>query len=161
MLKKFVIQLIFLLIVSFIALALATGKITTLPFTTQPNQISDLTVGANKLTIEVADTKEKRSKGLGDRQSLASNSGMLFVFDSPAQVPFWMKGLKFPLDFIWIKDSKVVDLIKNAQPPQVGQKDQDLPFYLPNQTINQALEVNTGYIDSHNVKVGDEVKILK
>lgn len=163
MTKKFAIQIIFLLIVIFVALAISTGKFPQLPlpFTPQVAEVANLKVGENILKVEIADTKEKRSQGLGGRESLASESGMLFVFEREDRFAFWMKSMKFSLDFIWIKDEKVVDFIKNAQAPLPGQKDNELPLYAPNQPIDSLLEVNAGYIDSKNVKVGDEVKIIK
>src|SRR3989344_624382 len=61
-------------------------------------------IGEALLNIEIADTQGKRAKGFGSRDQLASDSGMLFVFDTPGQYQFWMKGMKFPLDMIFIKD---------------------------------------------------------
>lgn len=161
MLKKFAIQVIFLLIVTFIALAAATGKIPNLPFIPQPTSFVDLMVGDDQLKVEIADTKEKRGKGLGGRDNLASDSGMLFIFDKEDKYAFWMKSVKFPLDMIWINDDRVVDFIKSAQPPVPGLKDEELSLYLPNQSINKVLEVNAGYIDAHDIKVGTEVKIIQ
>lgn len=111
------------------------------------------------INIEIADTKEKRSKGLGGRQSLATDSGMLFIFDRTDKYTFWMKGLSFPLDFIWIKDGEVVEISPDIPPPESGQKDEDLPKYTPTVGVNKVLEVNDGFSKAHNVKVGDTVEL--
>ncbi len=143
-------------------LALATGNIPNTFFKGPAgNQVTEAVVGGNKLKIEVADTKEKRAKGLGGKQSLASDSGMLFIFEKDDRYAFWMKGVSFAIDFIWINDMQVVDFIKSAQPPKQGLKDEELPLYMPNQPIDSVLEVPSGYIDSHSVKVGDEVRIIR
>ena len=143
------------------SLAAATGKLPILPFGPQPIQVANFKVGENIIKAEIADTKEKRTQGLGGRDSLASDSGMIFIFDKEDRYAFWMKSMKFPLDFVWIKDEKVVDFIKNAQAPKIGQKDSELPLYAPNQPIDSLLEVNAGFIDSRNIKVGDDAKIVK
>src|SRR5690349_12394377 len=63
-----------------------------------------ITIDNATFSVVVAKTPEEREKGLSGRDSLAQNSGMLFVFDHPDTYTFWMKGMKFPLDMIFIKD---------------------------------------------------------
>ncbi len=111
------------------------------------------------VNIEIADTKEKRSRGLGGRQSLATDSGMLFVFDKADRYTFWMKGLSFPLDFIWLKDDEIVEISPDIPSPESGQKDADLPRYTPAAEVSQVLEVNSGFSKEHNVKVGDKIEV--
>lgn len=158
--KKFVIQFIFLVIVIFAALYIATRNVD-LPFLPQPPKSSQLRVNNLTLNVEIAETDSKRKKGLGERESLATDSGMLFIFPQPGIYQFWMKGLKFPLDLIWIKDGAVADIIKNAQDPQPGQSDETLPVYAPTQPVDQVLEVNAGFVDAHGIKVGERVEIIK
>lgn len=136
-----------------------TSKITFIPFVPQTTEQRILTVNEHKFKVEVADTKAKRSKGLGGREKLATDEGMLFVFDKDNKYPFWMKGLKFPLDFVWIKDNQIVDIIQNVPPPVEGQKDEDLPIYLPKVPINRVLEINGGTVERLQIKVGDKIKL--
>ncbi len=158
--KKFLIQAIVLLLVITGALAYALNKTTFLPGQlSSPAKTATITIGSTAIKVEVADTQAVRAKGLGERDTLAADSGMLFIFEKPGRYPFWMKGLKFPLDFIYIKDSKVVDMIKNVPSPLPGEKDQDLLIYMPNQEVDMVLEVNAGFIDAHGVKTGDQVHI--
>lgn len=159
--KKFIFQAVFLIIVIMAALAYYTQKLPTLPFINQPAKFGAVTIGETVIKVEIADTQEKRAKGLGGRQTLATDSGMLFIFDRVDKHGFWMKGLSFPLDFIWIKDQKVVDIYKNAPPVASGQQDKELPIYVPSEPVNMVLEVNAGFSDSHNIKVGDTVSIKK
>lgn len=155
--KKFALQAIILIVVIFGGLLYASQRV---PGFTPPKPkpvitAKEMVVDNITINVEVADTAEKRQLGLGGREFLASDSGMLFSYDKPDKYPFWMKGMKIPLDFIWIRDQKVVDLLKNVQPPQSRIKDKDLPLYAPNQPIDQILEVNSGFIDAHNIQVGD------
>lgn len=108
--------------------------------------------------VDVADTKEKRTKGLGGRESLATDEGMLFIFDKPAQQVFWMKGMLIPLDFIWISGDRVVDILENRQPPAAGQADSTLEKYGPNTPVDKVLEVNANFIKEHNIQVGDRLE---
>lgn len=134
------------------------GKID-LPFFPQSKVLSTLIIGENKFRVEVANTQSKRSKGLSEREKLASDEGMLFVFDKADKYPFWMKGLKFPLDFIWIKDDLVVDILPNVPHPSAGQTDESLPIYQPRVEINKILEINGGTAERSGIKIGDTVKL--
>ncbi len=118
-------------------------------------------IGNIYLNIEIADTPELRSKGLGGRDSLPADSGMLFVFPKESKYQFWMRGMKFPLDFIFIRQGKVVDLLRNVQPPLDGQKDSTLPIYAPVVPVDMMLEVNTGFIDTNGIRVGDQVFLVE
>lgn len=113
------------------------------------------------ISVEVADKPETRSKGLGGRDSLGFDKGMLFVFDKPGKYTFWMKGMKFPLDFIWISDNRIVDLLPNINPPISGESSDKLPRYTSIVEFNKVLEVNAGFIASHNIQVGDKVGELE
>lgn len=159
--KKFIIEAVLLIIVIAVALFiyLQGSNITNLPFAPQPAVYKQLDINNNTFKVEIADTKAKRNQGLGGRQSLAPNEGMLFIFDTPGKPPFWMKGLSFPLDFIWIKGDTVVDLTINVQPPASGQSDSSLPIYQPKEDIDKVLEVNGGTIQRLNIKAGDTINI--
>lgn len=159
--KKFLIQIVLLLAVIAVALYLfkTNPDISNIPFVTEQAVTKQVDLGGTKFTVDVADTQAKRSKGLGGRLSLGPNEGMLFVFEKPDKPAFWMKGLSFPLDFIWIRENKVVDLHQNIQPPKPGQSDDILPIYEPKEVVDKVLEVNGGIIQKLNIKVGDEIKI--
>lgn len=161
MMKKFFIQFTVLIIIIFAALYFGTSKNPLIPFAPAPNAQTKLTINSTVVNVDVADTPDKRKQGLSGRESLATDSGMLFIFEKPAKAGFWMKGMKFAIDLIYINDKKVVDIIKNATPPAPGQKDEDLPIYVPNQEVNMVLEVNAGFVDSHSIKEGDMIEVQK
>lgn len=159
--KKFILQFVLLIIVIFVALLFYTGRVSNIPNVSKQAHQSEVLINDTKIKIEIADTQTERSKGLGGRENLASDSGMLFIFDRDGMYPFWMKGLKFPVDFIWIRGDKVIDVTENAPPPGPGQKDQDLPIYTPIEPVDKLLEVNGGFVSAHNIKIGDTVSIQK
>jgi uncharacterized protein len=127
----------------------------------QTSQSQQIKINNSVINVDIADTADKRAKGLGGRDSLAPDAGMLFVFQEEKKYQFWMKGMKFPLDFVFIDQGKIVDIISNAQPPAANADDAGLPIYQPTVPINMMLEVNSGFISSHNIKVGDTVFLLK
>jgi uncharacterized membrane protein (UPF0127 family) len=76
-----------------------------------------LHVGDRAYQLEVVDTPAKRERGLSGRSSLASNQGMLFVFDSEVVQCFWMKDMRFSIDIIWLStDKKVLHIEHDASP---------------------------------------------
>lgn len=157
--KTFAIQAILLVIVIGVGFFFFNPNVSvpSLPFLPQRPQLKELVINDKKLKVEIADTKSKRSKGLGGRENLASDSGMLFIFPEKDKYPFWMKGLKFPLDFIYIREDKIVDFLSNIQPPSAGQTDESLSIYLPQEEVDKILEVAAGTIERLNIKVGDKI----
>jgi uncharacterized protein len=172
--KKFIIQIVALLVVIFGALFLVKNprympaylrgssdeNVLDVSSPTSVAVTNRLKIGNATLRVEIADTKEKRTKGLGDRDALAQNDGMLFLFDQPGLYKFWMKGLKFPLDIIWIRNNTVVDILKYVPAPLPEESDASLPVYAPVTEVDRVLEVNAGFVDAQRVKVGDKIQFL-
>ena len=78
---------------------------------------------------------------------------MLFVFDHPAQYPFWMKDMNFPIDIIWIDENlKVIFIKKNAVPESYPE------VFTSPQNSKYVLEVVAGFSDKYNIKIGDKVE---
>jgi len=85
---------------------------------------------------------------------------MLFVFEQEnIRQSFWMKDMNFAIDIIWISDEEIIQIDENIPPPDPGMPDSELKSYLPNQPIDYVLEVNAGFSDENNIKIGDPVKI--
>jgi uncharacterized membrane protein (UPF0127 family) len=53
-----------------------------------------ISIGSNSISTEVAKTDDQKDKGLGGRDCIGTDQGMLFIFDKPATYPFWMKDMK-------------------------------------------------------------------
>jgi uncharacterized membrane protein (UPF0127 family) len=112
------------------------------------------------IAVEIADEFNEWQQGLSDRKILAENEGMLFVFPDKQVRCFWMKNMNFALDIIWLDDNlpaqtgKIIKIDKDAQPE--GEKPSRR--YSSMVPINYVLEVNAGWCDKYNIKVGNEVK---
>ena len=121
-----------------------------------------VTVNNNEISVEIANTEAQRSKGLSQRESLANDHGMLFVFTAKdIKPPFWMKGMKIPIDIIWINDSEIVQIDDNIQPPDKTTPESELVLFLPMNPIDYVLEVPAGYSEKSNIKVGDKINLTK
>ena len=108
------------------------------------------------ISIEYAITPEERSTGLMYRNSLGKNAGMLFVFEQDKMPNFWMKNVKFPLDFVWIDGEKrIVDFTEN-----VPVCTDYCPGYSPKSNILYVLEVNKGFVAENMLKTGQKADFL-
>jgi len=84
----------------------------------QPDRL-DLrwTGGTAQFQVEIARNDSERARGLMYRTSLGADRGMIFVYDSPRPVAFWMKNTLIPLDMLFIAaDGRVLHVAENATP---------------------------------------------
>jgi uncharacterized membrane protein (UPF0127 family) len=97
-------------------------------------------------------------QGLGGRESLTDDRGMLFIFSQSGRHSFWMKDMLISIDIIWISaEGRVVD-VQTAQ-PEPGVPDDQLKRYVPKDADLYVLEVRAGLADEKGVHVGDEAQI--
>ena len=108
-----------------------------------------------EISVEVADTVEKRSLGLGKRSCLENGWGMLFVFEKRKQHGFWMKDMQFPLDIIWLDNHRIVHILRNVQPTKSGVIP---PVMTPPVSGNFVLEIDSGRADELKLQVGQRLK---
>lgn len=73
--------------------------------------------GRESFAVEVADDGPERSQGLMFRTELAPASGMLFVYDTPRQVSFWMKNTLIPLDMVFADGTGTVTRVHAGAVP--------------------------------------------
>lgn len=117
-------------------------------------------VGGASVHVTLAKTDQEITKGLGGTLHLDSDEGMLFVFVAKDQKRiFWMKDMIIPIDIIWIKDGKVVQIDKNIPAPASNTPDNQLKLYPSNQAIDYVLEVNAGFSDKNNIKIDTPVDL--
>ncbi len=109
----------------------------------------------SSIDAEFADNEQEREQGLMYRTEMKENEGMLFIFPTQTRQSFWMKNTVIPLDIIFVNSNlKIVTIQKNAVP----YSEKSLPSTKPAQYV---IEVNAGYTDKYNIKVGDKVVFRK
>jgi uncharacterized protein len=112
-------------------------------------------VDGASVRAEVAATDDARREGLSGRASLAENRGMLFVYPDHVERTYWMKGMRFPIDIVWIDRGRVTGVEPNVPVP-VGD---DLPLYPSRVPADRVLEVRAGWAARHHVERGEQVTI--
>jgi uncharacterized protein len=71
--------------------------------------------GEHRFTVAVAATAEQQERGLMFRRSLGPDEGMIFPYDPPQNVAFWMRNTLIPLDIIYIRSDGTIVRITNAK----------------------------------------------
>lgn len=123
--------------------------------------------------VAMAKTDREQQRGLGGVRWLPDTLGMLFVFDDADLHPFWMKGMRVPLDFVWLKrevppspggfgeagyrtapgEARVVEVTENVFPEKVG--GERWTIYKPMVPVDMVLEVPAGWVARRGLVVGD------
>lgn len=110
-----------------------------------------------ELQVEVARTFAQRQQGLMNRNHLDENAGMLFIFNHPHKLSFWMKNTYIPLSIAYIDKNKVIKEIYAMEPQVMMHKDQNLTNYPSHCACLYALEVNQGWFRKNKIEVGDKI----
>ena len=105
-----------------------------------------------RIKVAVADTPEKRDAGLMNVTKLNESNGMLFVFEKPQPLSFWMANTPLPLDIIFIdKDHKIVRIYHSTTPYSKNELSSGSP-------AQYVVEVNGGFCIDHDITEGLMVK---
>ena len=109
--------------------------------------------GETKVQVDIADDGQERLLGLGDYDGLNANQGLLFVFEQPDKHGIWMKDVEFPIDVVWLDESRnIIHIVKEMQPssyPEVSKPDQNAKY---------VIELPAGFVENNNVNEGDNVE---
>ncbi len=112
-------------------------------------------INGTQISVMVADTEAAHKQGLSGRESIKDNQGMLFLFDQPYKYMFWMKDMKFPLDIVFIRDGRIVDMATDLPAPKEGESP---ATFTPKEMADRVLEVNAGTAKRFGWDLGTEVK---
>ena len=113
---------------------------------------AQLQIGDEQLTVELADTKFLRSQGLMGRDKLEKGHGMLFVFDRPNFLSFWMLNTKIPLSIGFFDAKQKLIQIEAMHPPL--SKSSATLHYNSNRLAQYALEVPQHWFEEHKITNG-------
>ena len=113
-------------------------------------------IGGNRYTVEVAVTATEKAKGLSFRDSMPADHAMIFLYDHKDFYEFWMNGMRFSLDFIWLDGNTIVDITQNVQIPSGA----TMPIIKPALQADKILELNAGVVARDGIKIGETVKFL-
>jgi uncharacterized membrane protein (UPF0127 family) len=116
-------------------------------------KIRQMSISGALVSLEVADETQSLHQGLMFRDSLAENSGMLFIFPTDGLRPFWMKNTYIPLSIAFITADGEIIGIDTMQPLDSVTK------HIPREPYRYAIEMDAGWFAKHGVKVGDKLSI--
>lgn len=124
-----------------------------------PSSRAAIAVGTATVYVEVAKDSATQERGLSGREGLKGNAGMLFDYtgQQPRVRTFWMRGMRFDLDLVWIRDGRVVGLTEAVPAPKP--EDPGLPLYSSPEPVDQVLEVPSGWVKQNRILVGDPVVV--
>ena len=106
--------------------------------------------GVHRFDVEVARTFEQQETGMMFRHGVPANSGMLFPYDPPQDVAFWMKNTLVPLDMIFIRSNGTIARIATA-------KALDLTGVPSGEPVAAVLEIRGGRAAELGIAPGDRV----
>jgi uncharacterized membrane protein (UPF0127 family) len=136
----------------YVLIAMALFLVSGSYFLTGSNDVDYIVVkfpSGHMIEAEVSDTPEKILFGLAFRDGLPREGGMLYIFDVSAAHTVSTKGFKFPVDVIWIDESRhVVHMQEQVAPCP---KDPCPEYGPPPEHARYVLETNTGFIQSEQV----------
>jgi len=105
--------------------------------------------GSTDFIVEIAETYEQRQKGLMGRNTLKAQSGMLFLYDSPRRVSFWMKDTTISLDVIFLSaNGKILKIYHNTKP-------KSLEIMSAGDNVSAVLEIKGNTAKAIQLNIGD------
>jgi uncharacterized membrane protein (UPF0127 family) len=121
----------------------------------EPEPDAWLEIRGQRVSIEIADTPEKQRKGLGERDALDWDHGMYFEYSQSGFYAFWMKGMRFSIDILWLRDGRIVGIEANVPFEKGGNG----PTVRPRELTDAVLEVPAGYSSAAGWMIGDRVHL--
>jgi uncharacterized membrane protein (UPF0127 family) len=116
----------------------------------QPLPTTELTINGRRVTAEVATTVDTRAVGLMRRFSLRPDHGMLFVFEAPQPLTFWMKDTYIPLSIAFIgADGRILNIEDMAPQTETAHDSRGAAMF--------ALEMKKGWFAQFAITTGDRV----
>lgn len=111
-----------------------------------------LEIGGAPLSVEIADTDDSRMEGLKGRRHLPEGKGMLFVFEEPRPLYFWMQDTLIPLSVGFFDAEQILINTADMLPPKKG--GERLLQYKSKSPAKYALEVPIYWFRDHQVFPG-------
>jgi uncharacterized membrane protein (UPF0127 family) len=106
-----------------------------------------LGAGMHQIDAQVARTPEQRTTGLMFRKEMPAHEGMLFVFEQPSGLCFWMKNTSLPLTAAFISDDGTIVNLADMKP-------QTTDSHCASRPVRYVLEMNQGWFQKRGLRAG-------
>ena len=101
--------------------------------------------------VKIAKTAEQRRIGLTQHKALGKNQGMLFLYPTKGFYSYWMKGMRFPIDMIWLDETRQIITLYEGVPPCFQET---CPVFSSTKQALYVLELSAASISRLNLKTG-------
>lgn len=114
-------------------------------------------LAGSRYTVELADTDDKRARGLMFRDSMPTDAGMLFIHDREEPLAYWMKNTRIALDILYFDSQrKLVSQQRDVPPCSAGNA---CPTYPSSGSALYVLELNAGQAAKLGLEDGMELRL--
>jgi uncharacterized protein len=110
-----------------------------------------LTAGMHVIQAELATTPTQQMIGMMQRRTMGTNEGMLFVYEQPAGLCFWMRNTLIPLTIAFVADDGRIVHLADMKPL-------DETSHCTTEPVRFALEMNQGWFTKRGLKKGDRLR---
>ncbi|MEI6080586.1 MAG: DUF192 domain-containing protein [bacterium] len=153
--KRIYLIIAVIIIGSITALAVVSGKKKCLKV---DYAVCNISIDNNKLKLKIAYSKKAQEQGLMWVESLEDGTGMIFVYDKPQYLTFWMKNTIIPLSIAFVEADGKISVIYDMY-PQPGRLDSELTIYPSPTQVQYAIEAPVGWFALKNIKRNSYVNI--
>ena len=122
-----------------------------------PKLVSDwfaIKVGGRTVQMQLAIHSAEMAHGLMERRDLGRDQGMLFVYDSPIRMSFWMRNTPLPLDIGFFSPEGELKEVYPMLPFD------DTPIHSRDMRLQFALEMNQGWFHDNGVRPGARLDLV-
>lgn len=113
-----------------------------------------LRMSGRTYALEVARTPSQQEKGLGGRPSMPNDQGMLFTYNMSGRYCYWMEGMQFPLDIMWLdSDKRIIKIEQDLSPASYPKS------YCPaGSNASYVIELNAGQATATHMHMGQQLE---
>ena len=108
--------------------------------------------GQARFTVEIADDAEERATGLMNRPSMPTSAGMLFIYERPGTLSFWMRNTLIELDMLFVAATGTIKNIHHRAIPL-----DETPIF-GGDDLTHVLEINGGLARTLGITAGDQLR---
>ncbi|MGH8400088.1 MAG: DUF192 domain-containing protein [Gammaproteobacteria bacterium] len=113
-------------------------------------------IAGHAFSVEIVDTEAARERGLMFRTHMASDHGMLFMYEDAQPLTFWMKNTLIPLDILFFDAHRqLINVAANTPPCKIA----DCPTYASAAPAQYVLELNAQTVTELHIQQGEILEI--
>lgn len=116
-------------------------------------------IAGRTFELELALDERSRMRGLSDRESIAEDGGMLFVFPEPQRLTFVMRDCLVPIDLIYLDGAGRVVQTHAMEVEPYGRSDWLLTPYRSGEPAQFAIELRGGLVAELGVRRGQRIEL--